>query len=468
MTLKFISSPQRGIRGGLLLLLSLFLFTSCDDETGSLGINTMPSSDQARTSQAVYDVVSRSIAADSLAAYTADSYLGRVTDPETNATTTCNYIAQFAILEDDDLPSIDAIYKEDGQAVADSVVLNLYIKSYYGDSVNSMKLGVYELDSANVIPEGEKLYTNIDPEDYVSTSPLALRKETSFAVTDFDVDDTIRFASSYNKNIRIHLPADYGTRILRLYYEHPEYFRNNYSFIHHVMPGFYFKILGGNGTMVDIDITTLTIYFRYDANGQTYTGLKRVAATSEVIQCNYFENRNLQPLLDAQDYTFIKSPVAIFTELELPVEAIYQSHRNDSINSARLVLPRYNNEQANTAAYALPAPKKLLMVCKSQLHQFFEKRQVPDTHTSYLADFSDTDNSYTFNNIANLISYLRNKRDSGDPDWNKVVLLPVTTTANSSGSIVDVSNDLSMSSVKLVGGANNQLQLTVIYSSFSQ
>ena len=70
--------------------------TSCDDETGSLGINTMPSSDHSRTSQAIYDVVSRSIAADSLAAYTTDSYLGRVTDPETNATTTCNYIAQFA------------------------------------------------------------------------------------------------------------------------------------------------------------------------------------------------------------------------------------------------------------------------------------------------------------------------------------------------------------------------------------
>ena len=450
----------------------------------------MPSSDHSRTSQAIYNVVSRSIAADSLASYTTDSYLGRVTDPETNATTTCNYIAQFAILEDDDLPNIDAMHKEDGMVVADSVVLNLYIKSYYGDSVNSMKLGVYELDSANVIPEGEKIYTNIDPEDYVSDNPLAMKKETSFAVTDFDIEDTVRFASRYNKNIRIHLPASYGTRILRLYYEHPEYFRNNYSFIHHVMPGFYFKILGGNGTMVDIDITTLTIFFQFDANGNTYTGFKRVAATSEVIQCNYFENRNLQPLLEAEDYTFIKSPVAIFTEVELPVESIYQNHRNDSINSAKLVLPRYNNDQAINSTYVLPAPSKLLMVCKGQLHQFFEQRNMPDSRTSYLADFSDTNNSYTFSNIANLISYLHKLRDDGakvratdseatrkakieaweadNPDWNKVVLLPVTTSSNSSGSIIDIANDLSMSSVKLVGSTNNQLQLSVIYSSFSE
>ena len=73
-----------------IVLSACVALTSCDDETGSLGIGTMPSSDHGRTSQSIYNVVSRSIAADSLASYTTDSYLGRVTDPETNATTTCN------------------------------------------------------------------------------------------------------------------------------------------------------------------------------------------------------------------------------------------------------------------------------------------------------------------------------------------------------------------------------------------
>ncbi|MBP5360043.1 MAG: DUF4270 domain-containing protein, partial [Bacteroidaceae bacterium] len=425
-----------------------------------------------------------------LAAYATDSYLGRVTDPETNATTTCNFITQFATLEGDDLPDISAMYKEDGMVVADSVVMNLFIKSYYGDSINSMKLGVYELDSANVIPEGEKLYTNIDPEDYVSTNPLALKKETSFAVTDFDISDTVRFASSSTRNIRIQLPASYGTRILRLFYEHPEYFSNNYAFIHHVMPGFYFKILGGNGTMVNIDITMLTIFFRFNTNGKTYVGLKRVAATREVIQCNYFENRNLQPLMDAEDYTFVKSPVAIFTELEMPIDSIFYNHRNDSINSAKLVLPRYNNEQAAGSTYVLPPPGKLLMVPKEQLHQFFEQRKVPDNRTSFTTEFSAANNSYTFSNIANLVSYLNRLRNKGagvsnsdsestrrakieaweakHPDWNKMVLLPVTTNSNSSGNIIDVANDLSMASVKLVGGLDRKLQISVVYSSFSE
>ncbi|MBR3633414.1 MAG: DUF4270 family protein, partial [Bacteroidaceae bacterium] len=84
-------------------LIACIFLTSCDDETGTLGINTMPSSDQSRTSQSVFDVITQSVAADSLAAFTSDCYLGRVSDPETNSTTTCNFIAQFALLEDDEL-----------------------------------------------------------------------------------------------------------------------------------------------------------------------------------------------------------------------------------------------------------------------------------------------------------------------------------------------------------------------------
>ena len=461
----------------LVLPLSL-LFASCDDETGTIGISTMPSTDQSTTTQAVFDVLSRSIEADSLAAFGTDSYLGRVTDPETNSTTTCNFVAQFATLEDDALPPLSAINKdEEGQPVADSIVLNLYIKSYYGDSVNSMKIGVYELDSANVLPEGQRLYTNFNPEDYVSTSPTAVSCETTFAVADFNLSDTLRLATSTSRNIRIVLPAAYGSRLLRLYYEHPEYFRNSYTLIRHALPGFYFKVLGGNGTMVSIDLTTLTIFFRYTASDNNiYTGIKRVASTGEVIQCTQFDNRNLQPLLEAEGYTFVKSPVALFTELTLPVSDIMQGHERDSLNSAMLVLPRHNStgvtdassSKSGSTAYTLPAPQKLLMVPKSELHSFFADRKVPDNKTSFVAEFSSANNSYTYTNIAPLITRLYKERRTGDdPDWQKVVLVPVSTDVNSSGSIINTTVDRSLSSVRLVGGSTTpSLNLRAVYSSF--
>lgn len=462
--------------------------TSCDDNTGDIGLTVMPNNDQSHTTQKTYGAITKSIKAESLSSFTSECHLGRVSDPETNATTTCNFLAQFYNLENYKLPEAKYMHKEDGKIVADSVLINLYIKSYYGDSINSMKIGVYELDKQHILTDKETYYTDINPEDYISKAPDAVKKELSFAVTDFSLDDTIRFASRFNKNVRIKLPAEYGTRILNAYYEHPEYFKNSYTFIKNVVPGFYFKTLGGNGTMIDIDVSTLTVFFRYSDGEKEYVGLQRIAATDEVIQSNQVENTNLDPLLNAYGYTFIKSPAGIFTEVTLPIDEIFKGHQNDSINSANIVFSRFNN--ASTSGYNLNIPSKLLMLRKSVLKSFFESRSVPNNYTSYVTDFSQQFNSYTFTNIANLVTYLNKVRNDGagvkatdseaqrrskyltweakNPDWNKVVLIPVITNTNSYGNIISVSHDLSMASTKLTGGPDIPVNITVIYSSFSK
>ena len=476
------------------VLLTLFLcltamFQSCDDQTGNIGVDIMPDDDITKTSQAVYDFFTSSTPADSLIAFTSDCYLGKITDPETNATTTSDFIAQFATLENDKLPDINVMNKENGKVVADSIIINLYIKSYYGDSVNPIKIGVYELDPNNILPEDKDYYTNIDPQQYINKQPDAIKKEITFTVIDLAIDDTIRSATTYSKNIRIKLPAEYGTTILQKYYEHPEYFKNSYSFIHHVVPGFYFKTIAGNGTMVNIDVSTITVFFRYKVKDKNLVGIKRIAATKEVIQCNSFNHQNLTPLLETKDYTFIKSPAAIFTEATLPINDIYKNHENDSINSAKIVFSRKNN--TTTSQYSLEVPQQLLMVRKTELNDFFKKKEVPDNKTSYTSKLNQSYNSYTFTNIAALVAYLhrfRNKEAGINPsdnyativaktnawiaqkpemkDWNKVVLVPVTTNTNSLGNIINVFHDFSLSSTKLVGGPNNPLKVSVVYSSF--
>lgn len=478
---------QHITRGMLAMLaMCIMIFQSCDDQTGTIGIEIMPDKDHPTTSQAVHDITTSSVAADSLIAFTSDCYLGRITDPETNATTTADFIAQFATLENDKLPDIKYMYKEDGQVVADSVIVNLYIKSYYGDSINPIKIGIYELDRNNILPENKDYYTNIDPTQYVSSQPDAVRKEQTFTVTDLSLDDTIRFATSYSKNIRVKLPQDYGTQILRKYYTNPEYFKNSYTFIRNVAPGFYFKTLAGNGTMVNIDVSTLTIFFRYNLKDSLVTGIKRVAATKEVIQCNSFQNRNLDPLLENTNCTFIKAPAAIFTEATLPINEIFKGHENDTINGAKVVFNRQNN--ITESPFTLPVPQQLLMVRKTEYEKFFREREVPDNKQSYTTNFTRAYNSYTFSNISGLISALhrlRNQKagikptdtyntivaktakwEANNPDWNKVLLIPITTNTGTYGSIIDVFHDFSLSSTKLVGGPNNPIQITVVYSSF--
>ena len=471
----------------LIGLLSLaFILVSCDDNTDTFGFEVMPEDDEAVVSQAVYDVYSKSIKVDSLIANSSDCYLGKVTDPETNSTTICNFLAQFYSLEDYQLPAYDQMYKENGEVIADSVELRLYIQSYYGDSLNSIKIGVYELDSAHVMEENQSYYTNIDAESYVNHAPDAMSQEATFAVADLSLSDSVRYSSSYVKNICIKLPKTFGSKILNKYYTHPEYFKNSYTFIHHVVPGFYFKVLSGNGTMVNIDVTTLSVFFRYQNNDTTYVGIQRVAATEEVIQNNYIENCNIDRLLNETGHTFLKTPAGIFTEVTLPIDDIYQQHQNDSVNSAKIVFKRQNNNQLSR--FNLPTPSTLLMVRKGELNSFFEQHQTPNGTTSFSTNFDTSYNSYTFSNIANLVSFLYRLRNIGagiknsdsdaqkkqklsaweaeNPDWNKVVLVPVTTETNALNAISSMHNDFSLSSTRLIGGDENPISISIIYSHF--
>ena len=472
------------VLGTVFLFLCVF---SCDDNTDTFGSSIIPSSDESSASQSVYQVLTKSLKIDSLVASSSDCYLGRVTDPETSATTTCNFLAQFYSLDNYSFPSFSQINKENGVPVADSVEMRLYIKSYYGDSLNSIKIGAYELDSNNIMNENDTYFTNINPDKYISKSPNAIHKEISFAVSDLSLSDSLRYSSSYSKNILIKLPASYGSKIINKYYQHPEYFKNSYAFIHHVLPGFYFKVISGNGTIVHIDVSTLSVYFKYTQNDTTLTGIQRVAATEEVIQNNYVENKNIDNLLNATDYTYLKTPAGIVTEATLPIDEIYKSHANDSVNSAKIVFKRYNNSLVDS--YNLPTPGYLLMVLKSDLNSFFENHKTPDSYKNYYTSFDDSYNSYTFSNIANLISYLKRLRDKGagisdadtenikqtkisnwesqNPDWNKILLVPISTVTTST-SITAVYNDFSLGSTKLVGGENNPINISIVYSHFNK
>ena len=54
-----------------------------------------------------------------------------------------------------------------------------------------------------------------------------------------------------------------------------------------------------------------------------------------------------------------------------------------------------------------------------------------------------------------------------NPDWNKVLLIPVSTSTDNNGVLVSVTHNLNLSSVRLVGGTT-PLTMQVVYSKFYQ
>lgn len=489
---------------GLLSAAVLGTFTACDDNTAAIGTDLMPGYDNVVTSTAVYPVSSVSMEVDSVLANTNDCFLGSVIDPETRAKISCNFLAQFHVMENYSFPSIEKmITDESGKVIVDSCDVSVYFDEYYGDSLTTMKLQVQELDTTRIMEEGIHYYTSLDPNDYLN-SASDVKRTVTYSVKDLTRPTTETESSSYYRSVRVRLPAEYGAFVINKFYENPDFFRNSYQFIHHVCPGFYFQILGGVGSMINTEVAALNLYFRYHTttaagNDTIVEGMQRMAATEEVIQNTRVDNEIPTEMLNpTNEYTYVKSPAGIFTEVTLPVgDIVAGEHYNDTINAAKITFRRYNSETQNK--YNLNPPSTLLMVRKDRLYSFFEDGDISDSRTSYLSTYSSTYNAYEFSNIGRLITILKEERDAGagvsptddeatrnakyaaweareeNKNWNKVVLVPVateySTSTNSYGlttsTLLRVRNDMTMSSAKLEGGPSGNLSLSVVYSKYS-
>lgn len=473
-----------------LIALATLLIAGCDDNTSTMGI---PSKDEeVFPSYGTFLAYTHSEAMDSVLGNSTSSYLGSIDDPETGTRIRADFAAQFHTFENYSFPKFDLMFPDDGvkrttdSIRCDSVEVRLYFSNYYGAKNAPLKLEVYPLDKNNVLQEEEDYYTDTDLDQFVlpGSEPIATKV---FTTEDYNLADAERNSATHADNVRIMLPDTVGSLIMRAYYDHPEYFKDSYTFIRKVCPGFLFKIRSGNGSMLSVDVSTLNIYFNfYDKvkRDSTCSALARFAATPEVIQSTQFSNDDMQSLVEEDDCTYLKTPAGIMTVAQLPINEIYQNHEIDSVSRAQLTFTRLNNTKPSTQSLGIP--QSLLLVRKADATSFFKKRSVADSKTSYTTSYSSTYNTYTFNNICRLISLCRKEKLAGmkaenlteqeweqkHPDWNKVVLIPVSisTATDTYGEThqVSVTHDMSMNSIRLQGGANTPIKMQVIYSRFKQ
>ena len=473
------------------LALASFFLVSCDDTTDNIGSSLIDNVDKLHITTDTFTVSTRSIVADSVLSRNMTGYLGKVRDPETGAYLSSSFMTQFYSPENFSFPDKDSIQSRDelGEVMADSCDIRLYYNGFYGDSLATMKMSVYELTKP--VEEQKFFYSNFNPEkEYINGNENKTNKV--YTLVDLNVDEKTRYSSDYMPAIRISLDKEYGTKILKAYYDNPNAFKNAYSFIHDVMPGFYFKSVGGLGSMAYISLSQLNVYFRHKTTTTASDGTKRdtiitsvgaFPGTEEVLQTTTVSNdkSTLQKLVSDNSCTYLKSPAGIFTEMRIPVKDIVEkqyigedgktySHKNDTINSAKVVLTRINNAQ--DSEYTLAIPQTLLILPKADMYSFFEKKKVADYKTSFLATYNSSTNTYTFNNIGGLVKHLYENGDRTKADWDKVVIIPVKTTYNTTSTtkeLIAVNHDMSLASTRLVGGPESKygdIKISVIYSKF--
>ena len=506
MKLKFITA----------IALCAMAMMSCDEET-IIGESLTNEKDKLVVTTHNFNVLTQSVAVDSVFSRERQGYFGRVKDPETNAYVKSEFTTQFNMMENtiNDLPKRENVLSldENGDIIAEACYINILfdVSSSYGDTLTSMKLRVSELDKPI---ESEKAhFTNFDPKENGYIRQGGLQRDKVFSMRNLNLNDSIRNLiestlhtgtssnnSAYYDELDIVLDEpytdkngvtynNYGTYILRNFYDHPEFFKNSYSFIHNICPGLHFETIDGLGVMAKIMEMNMYINFMADYDGEVGYPYLRTTSTEEVVQSTKVTNDKeaIQQLVEDNSCTYLKTPAGIFTEVTLPVDDICTSHPTDSLLTAKVIFQRLNN-MSETPELSFSVPDKLLLIEKDSLDSFFKKNSLYNNLYAYQVSLEQ--NAYTFPNISNLLTRMYNAKKKGlasdpdwlskHPDWNKALLVPVevisiTSTSSTiygtqtSSTPIATENQLGLMSTRLVkGSAENPIKMEVIYAKFKE
>lgn len=479
------------------IAITAMAIVSCSEETAGIGKSLTDEDDKLQVSTGIFEAHSKSLVIDSIYAQNFDCFFGQIKDPETGTYVKTEFMTQFNLLEGVNFPSKELMVVEDGQVIADSCEIRLFFdkERCYGDSLVPLKMRIQEL----IEPMNDNLvyYTNYDPEEAGYIREGGIDKKQMFSIVNHTYSDEVRSSKGYSDMIRIALNDpyiapdgqsynNYGSYLLQTYYDHPEYFKNSYTFVNKVCPGFNFKIEDGLGVMANINDISMRLFFRYKKSNDGFTNtMMAFAATPEILQTSHVTNdkEGLKELAADNSCTYLKTPSGIFTEVELPVMKIMEGHHNDSLLSVNMTFQRMNSELFENE-YLLKAPSMVLMIQKDSLFSFFEKEKTYDYRSSFVSSLNK--NTYSFTNMGNIVTLMFRDMFVGSlldpdwekkhPDWNKVVLVPVTTIlsaaqkTNTAGAatatINGICNNLALTSTKLVGG-NTPIKVNVIYAKFN-
>lgn len=474
--------------------LALATFTACDETTDTLGNSLTADADKFVITTDTFNVKTASIEVDSVLASGSNVYLGKIRDTETNTDITGHFATNMYANRPFDNTSMlldkDSIISKDPNGKIEATMANLIIffESIKGDSLAPMQLTAHEL--AEPLNETKIYYSNFNPEKsnmLRDDNGNEIVRKFNFTPLDLNLSDSLRnrivsgqdyayvtipLTNEYrDKNGNTY--NNYGTYLLRQAMEHPEYANNIYDFSHNVCPGFYIKSTNGLGAMMKIKSIQVQSIYSGKSDGDTISAVYNISSTDDVAHIVNIENdrSSIKELAQDNSCTYLKTPAGIFTEVTLPVDEITFGHENDTISSAKIVFRHYNAQSDN----ALPAPTELLIMPKDSIYSFFENKNLVDYKTSFLATYSSTTNSYTFNNIANLITAMNAAKKSGKAkqDWNKAVLVPVTINRTQPSSyydtttrIIGIDNCLDLTSAKLVKGTDTDspIKISIIYN----
>lgn len=435
------------------------LFPACSDSTGNIGIGTIADEDVVKPGKKTFtiELENMEVDPDSVTNKSLTAYVGKYTDNifgklETSFMTQLYCLDNFRF-EFDRIVK-DTVWSNGKGSTIESFKfkdVSCYIEfdyeSFFGDSLNPSHLQVYQLIKDITAEDMDK---TINPAEYYDPK-TGLLGEVSYTAANTNIDEDDRTTS---RSVILSMPSNYASNILNDNYFHPEHYKNADSFISNVFKGMYVRQTTGNGTILYVNNSSMNINFTMYADSSGIYPIKRKTpgytdqdsttlytvsfnSTREVIQSNQFVNAFNESIKNDTEHTYLKSPAGIYTSIKIPIGKIATELENDTILSVKLSLKAYRQPEQE---YGMNIPSNVLLVRKYDAYGFFRRSELPDDMTSFTTAINTSNNTYTFNNIASVITTAINERkqkNNGVIEDNAIeefVIIPVEITTETDNS----------------------------------
>lgn len=407
---------------------------ACNDSLYEIGLTQTPSRDRVAVGVDTLELSARTVAMENVFARTRRPVLGEYADPIFGSIKS-EFIGGFF------LPH-NAGFSSDN-AIIDSVRVVLSYNTFMGDSLLPMRLSVFQ---ANRSLRNLENMTNINPEEYADMSAPIGEQTFSGSNNIFRIEyrptgfGDVQSFRIYE--IPVTLPNQIGQRFLDQFLKPNHGMMANTDLFNEYFPGFYFTTTFGSSTLIAVNSTSLFVHYHFlDVGGSSIgqdtirTNALRLNMTPEVTQVNTVQTNSDHLLIPNDEFAFIKSPAGVKTELMFPMEEMYNTLQGNALNLADFsvfVMP----DAMEHIAVRLNPPTHLLLIHSDSLDGFFERRQMPDSRTSFLSETFDNQSfSYRFANISAMMNhYIRlfNEEETVPHDL-RFYLIPVEIVTTTTG-----------------------------------
>ncbi len=403
---------------------------SCQEDMSDIGSSIVTGEVTITVDSAELELAARPVEMPSYDSRSTFNLIGRLSSSD-YGDLRCSFIGQ--LMSTYNFPVPDSI----PSSRVDSVLMIMSVPRGYltGDSLAPQQISVYALDRQ--LPADIK--NNFDPTGYYDPSSPIGRK--SYTLSEIANNDSV-FAKASYIHVKVRLPREIGVKAFDTYRSNPEIFQWPETFAKY-FPGIYIEPSFGRGCVASVaGLNIYTYYHHFEEKTVTEDSVsvkKQVTVkdsvdlfsiSPEALNSNnitYNVSDKLKQRIDNGEI-IITTPGGYAAELKFPAREIISRYEEETsrlkvISSLTFALPA----SGISNDYDIPPCPYMLLIKKSEMDDFFTKNKIPDSRTSFWAQYDSTNGRYDFSSMRNYILDLIDKGEVTEED-ETFMLIPVLIT----------------------------------------